>query len=181
MRLPDIIGDYFNRPRELVHHALMCMHFGEQELLQMDKRYLSPLELLSIATQHAYSADYLLQQMAQGLFKQGDSLDVLSPVTTLMYHAFQLTFKAYCLHEHRPIKEYKKLMELVELNSHLGLSSQEIFLLKTLSRQQVFNKGIDYDLWENQQQLHVFCEEIISLYERVQMMMPLELQNDYQR
>lgn len=103
-----------------------------------------------------------------------------SPITSLMYVAFQLTLKAYCLHDHRPIKEYKNLMELVELNSHLGLSTNDIFLLKTLSRQQVFNKGVDYDLWENQQQLHVFCEEIISLYERVQSMMPLELQSDYQ-
>lgn len=146
----------------------------------MDKRYLSPLELLSIATQHAYSADYLLQQRTSGIIRGTDAVDELSPVTSMMYVAFQLTFKAYCLHEHRPIKEYKNLMELVELNSHLGFSSQELILLKTLSRQQVFNKGIDYDLWENQQQLHVFCEEIISLYERVQQMMPLELQNDYQ-
>ncbi len=146
----------------------------------MDKRYLSPLELLSIATQHAYSADYLLQQRTNGIIRGTEAIDELSPVTSMMYVAFQLTFKAYCLHEHRPIKEYKNLMELVELNSHLGFSSQELILLKTLSRQQVFNKGIDYDLWENQQQLHVFCEEIISLYERVQEMMPLELQNDYQ-
>jgi hypothetical protein len=146
----------------------------------MDKRYLSPLEMISIATQHAYSADYLLQQMSSSLIRGGDAIDALSPITSLMYVAFQLTFKAYCLHDHRPIKEYKNLMELIELNNHLGLSSKELFLLKTLSRQQVFNKGIDYDLWENQQQLHVFCEEIISLYERVQQMMPLELQNDYQ-
>ena len=146
----------------------------------MDKRYLSPLELLSIATQHAYSADYILQQISRGMFRRGEEIDALAPITSLMYMAFQLTLKAYCLHEHRPIKEYKNLMELVELNSHLGLSSQEIFLLKTLSRQQVFNKGIDYDLWENQQQLHVFCEKIISLYERLQMLMPLELQRDYQ-
>ncbi|MCL9682953.1 hypothetical protein [Legionella maioricensis] len=146
----------------------------------MDKRYLSPLELLSIATQHAYSADYLLQQITSGMMRGTDTIDALSPVTSMMYVAFQLTFKAYCLHEHRPIKEYKNLIELVELNSHLGFSSQELILLKTLSRQQVFNKGINYDLWENQQQLHVFCEEIISLYERVQEMMPLELQSDYQ-
>ena len=145
----------------------------------MDKRYLSPLELISIATQHAYSADYLLQQMPDSMIRGAEAIEALSPVTSLMYAAFQLTFKAYCLHEHRPIKEYKNLMELVELNSHLGLSSQELILLKTLSRQQVFNKGIDYDLWDNQQQLHVFCEAIISLYERVQQMMPLELQNDY--
>lgn len=146
----------------------------------MDKRYLSPLELLSIATQHAYCADYMLQDSESRMVRGGDEVDALSPITSLMYQAFQLTFKAYCLHDHRPIKEYKNLMELVELNDHLGLSSQEIFLLKTLSRQQVFNKGLGYDLWENQQQLHVFCEEIISLYERVQLLMPLELQPDYQ-
>lgn len=145
----------------------------------MDKRYLSPLELISIATQHAYSADYLLQQMPDSMIRGTEAIEALSPVTSLMYAAFQLTFKAYCLHEQRPIKEYKNLMELVELNSHLGLSSQELILLKTLSRQQVFNKGIDYDLWDNQQQLHVFCEAIISLYERVQQIMPLELQSDY--
>ncbi|TAL62824.1 MAG: hypothetical protein EPN84_05910 [Legionella sp.] len=146
----------------------------------MDKRYLSPLELLSIATQHAYCADYMLQQTTGSTrVKLGAEIDSLTPITSLMYQAFQLTLKAYCLHDHRPIKEYKNLMELVELNLHLGFSSQELFLLKTLSRQQVFTKGIGYDLWDNQQQLHVFCEEIISLYARVQMLMPLELQSDY--
>jgi hypothetical protein len=146
----------------------------------VDKRYLSPLELLSIATQHAYSADFILQQLSKDHVKDDDRIDALSPITSLMYCAFQLTFKAYCLHELRPIKEHKNLMELVELNHHLGLSSQEISLLKTLSRQQAFNKGINYDLWENQQQVHVFCEQILSLYERVQKLMPIELQSDYQ-
>lgn len=143
----------------------------------MDKRYLSPTELLNIATQHAFCADYMLQKI--NLSRGGDDIDALSPVTSLMYQAFQLTLKAYCHHDHRPIKEHKNLMELVELNQHLGFSSKELFLLKTLSKQQVFNKGLGYDLWEDQQQLHVFCEEIISLYERMQMLMPLELQNDY--
>ncbi|AUH71471.1 Uncharacterised protein [Legionella sainthelensi] len=147
----------------------------------MDKRYLSPLEILNIATQHAYAADYLLQQLTHGTVRDADSLAILTPVTSLMYQAFQLTLKAYCLHEHRPIKEYKKLMELVELNSHLGFSHQEILLLKTLTKQQAFHKGTDFDLWENQQQLHVFCEEILSLYQRLQMMMPLELHPDYQQ
>lgn len=146
----------------------------------MDKHYLSPLELLTIATQHAYAADNLLQQLTTNTFGRGEGLSTLSPITSLMYHAFQLTLKAYSLHEHRPIKEYKKLMELVELNSSLGLSRQEIGLLKTLARQQAFHKGTDYDLWENRQQLHVFCEEIISLYQKLQMMMPLELHPDYQ-
>lgn len=146
----------------------------------MEKRYLTPTELLEVATQHAYCADYLLGQVQQGIHRYYQELNALTPITTLMYTAFRLTFKAYCLHEQRPIKEYKNLMELVELNSHLGLSSHELSLLKTLARQQVFNKGADYDLWENQQQLHVFCEKIISLYERVQAVMPVELQKDYQ-
>lgn len=146
----------------------------------MDRRYLSPVELLTTATQHAYCADYILKHIALGELERGDAIDVLTPVITLMYQAFQLTLKAYCLHDHRPVKEYKNLTELVVINSHLGLSSQEIILLKTLAKQYAFYKGIDYDLWENQQQLHVFCEKILSLYERVQLMMPLELQHDYQ-
>lgn len=146
----------------------------------MDKRYLSPLEMLQIATHHAYAADSLLQQVAHGSSFQVNTLAVFTPITSLMYQAFQLTLKAYCLYEHRPVKGYKNLLELLELNSHLDFSQQEILLLKTLSKHQVFNKGIDYDLWENQQQLHVFCEKILSLYQKLQMMMPLELHPDYQ-
>jgi hypothetical protein len=147
----------------------------------MDKRYLSPLEMLNIATQQAYAADYLLQQITHSTIRQADALTVLTPVTSLMYQAFQLTLKAYCLHDHRPVKEYKKLLELVELNHHLGFSQQEMTLLKMLTKQQAFLKGVDYDLWDDQQQLHVFCEEILSLYQKLQTMMPLELHPDYQQ
>lgn len=147
----------------------------------MDKRYLSPLELLSRATQHACAADYLLQHLPSvPPIRQAEAFDVFTPISSLMYQAFQLLFKAYCLHDHRPIKEHKNLMELVELNAHLGLSRHEVGLLKTLSKQQIFHKGLEYDLWDDQQQLHVFCEDILSLYERVQLLMPLELQSDYQ-
>lgn len=145
----------------------------------MDRRYLSPLELLSTSSQHAYCADYLLRHVALGELQCGDGLDALAPAVSLLYQAFQLLFRAYCLHDHRPVKEYKNLVELMELNSHLGLSSQEIALLKNLARQYAFYKGVDYELWENQQQLHVFCEKLLSLYERVQLMMPIELQGDY--
>jgi hypothetical protein len=146
----------------------------------MDKRYLTPLELLSIATQHAYSSDTLLQLATKGLMQGEESLDCLAPIISLMYHAFQLTFKAYCLHDHRPIKGHKNLIELIELIPLLGLSNKDIQLLKLLSKQYVFNKGLSYDLWDNRQQLHVFCEEIMSLYEKIQTIMPIELQSDYQ-
>lgn len=147
----------------------------------MDKRYLSPLELLTIGTQHAYAADHLLQQHKNNEFDFNNTFSILAPITSLLYQAFQLTLKAYSLHEHRPIKEYKKLMELVEMNSHLCLSNQDIGLLKALSKQQAFHKGSDYEMWDNQQQLHVFCENIINLYQRLQQMMPLELHPDYQK
>lgn len=54
----------------------------------MDRRYLSPLELLSIATQHAYTADYMLQQISNGIYRGGEAIDVLSPITSLMYVAY---------------------------------------------------------------------------------------------
>lgn len=146
----------------------------------VEKRYLTSLELLSIATQHAYCADYILQRSSMGMIKNEEEIDALLPITTLMYLAFVLTFKAYCLHYQRPIKEHKNLMELVELNGYLGLSNKDLMLLKTLAKQQAFKKGIDYDLWDNRQQLQVFCAEILSLYERVQKMMPVELQSDFQ-
>jgi hypothetical protein len=146
----------------------------------MEKRYLSPFELLTVAIQHAFAADHLLQESISAMNQKDDDFDSLAPITSLMYLAFQLTLKAYCLHDHRPVKEYKNLMELIELNLHLGLSHQEIGLLKTLSRHQVFNKGLAFDLWENRQQLQVFCAQILQLYERLQAMMPLELQSDYQ-
>lgn len=145
----------------------------------MDRRYLSPLELLSRATQHVYAAHYLLEQLTDNGTRDVEALDNFSPVITLMYNAFQLLFKAYCLHEHRPVKEYKNLIQLMELNTHLGMSIQEQILIKTLSRQHAFHKGVEFDLWEDQQQLNAFCVDIISLYERIQMLMPLELQKDY--
>lgn len=146
----------------------------------MDKHYLSPLELLSIATQHAYAADNLLQQLSPNTLNQEQTIALLTPVTSLMYFAFQLTLKAYALHDKGPIKEYKKLMELVELNDYLNFSQQELNLLKTLAKQHAFHRGFDYKLWENEQDLHVFCEKIMTLYEKLQGMMPLELDPDYQ-
>lgn len=142
----------------------------------MEKRYLSPLELLRVARQHVMCAEYLLRRESHEYPDAVDPLDVLAPVTSLMYLAFQLTFKAYCLQEHRPIKEYKNLMELVALNHHLGFSNKELNLFKTLARQQVFHKGLDYDLWDDYQQLQVFCAEIMDLYEKVYLLMPVELQ-----
>lgn len=146
----------------------------------MEKRSLSPLELLKIATRHAYCAEHLLQQKAAILRSDKEDIDSLYPVISLMYKAFLLTLKAYALHEHRASKQHKTLRELVELNQHLGFSSRDLALLKTLSQQQAFSKGLEYDLWENCQQLHVFCEQILDLYEQLQQLMPLELQKEYQ-
>ena len=144
---------------------------------EMDKEYLSPLDLLQIATEHAYSADNLLQQLTPQSPNSADSF--LIPITSLLYQAFRLTLKAYALHEGKNIKDHKTLAELVELNAHLGLSRQEVGLLKQLSRQQAFHRGIDYHLWDDHQQLQLFCEDMLCLYQRLHALMPLELHPDY--
>lgn len=146
----------------------------------MHKQFLDAVEMLKIATQHAYCAEHLLKQNAEVMMDNQLSIDVLLPITSLMYQAFELTFKAYLMHDHRQVRQYKTLFELLELNDELGLSSQEIQLINTLSRQQGFRKGVDYLLWKNRQELHLFCEQIMTLYARVQELMPLELQSDYQ-
>ena len=145
----------------------------------MDRQFLDAVDMLKIAAQHAYCAEHLLKQNGEVLLDTGLSVDALLPVATLMYQAYELTFKAYLLHDHRQVKQYKSLFELVELNDELGLSNQEIKLISTLSRQLAFRKGVDYALWENRQELHVFCEQIMTLYAKVQELMPLELQSDY--
>jgi hypothetical protein len=146
----------------------------------MNKQFITALDMLKIATQHAYCAEHLLKQNAEVMMDNNLSVDALLPITSLMYQAFELTLKAYLLYEHGQVRQYKNLFELIELNREVGLSSQEIQLLNTLSRQQAFRKGVDYLLWKNREEQHLFCEQIMALYERLQELMPLELQSDYQ-
>jgi hypothetical protein len=146
----------------------------------MDKRNLSPLELIKIATDHAYCAEHLLHRPREVPTLGRQAIDTLAPITSLMYTAFELTLKAYLLHDHKKIGPQKRLMELVDLNDGLGISNQDKQLIKNLARQQAFRKGLDYKLWENPQQLQVFCAEILAVYERLQHLMPIELQKIYQ-
>ena len=146
----------------------------------MDKQFLDAIDLVNIATQHAYCAEYLLKQNAEVMMDNHLSIDALLPISSLMYQAFELTLKAYLLHDHHQVRQYKTLFELIELNNELNLSQKEIQLINTLSRQLAFRKGVDYDLWENRQEQQVFCEQIMELYVRIQEIMPLELQGDYQ-
>ena len=146
----------------------------------MDKKVFSPNELIKIATNHAYCAAYLLDNNAELPASRGTTADALFAITTLMYMAFELTLKAYLLHDHKKTIQPKSLMELLELNSELRIADQDRQLLRTLSRQQAFRKGTDYELWEARQELQLFCAEIMDFYERLQEVMPLELQRDYQ-
>ncbi|MBA2657428.1 MAG: hypothetical protein H0U70_10695 [Tatlockia sp.] len=145
----------------------------------MDKKYFSPIELIQIATQHAYCAEHFLRNNAELVLNEDKSSDNLAPYITLMYMAFELTFKAFLAHSFITNNQHKNLVELIELSSDLGLPGQDVKLLKNLSRQFAFRKGVDYELWDDRQQLLVFCNEVIDLYERIQELMPLELQKDY--
>ena len=145
----------------------------------MDRQYLDAVDMLKIAAQHAYCAEYLLKHNAEVVTDNHLYIDALLPITSLMYQAFELTFKAFLMHDHRHVKQYKTLFELIELNDELGLSKQDIQLIATLGRQQAFRKGVDYAIWGNREELHGFCEQIITLFAHIQELTPLELQSDY--
>ena len=159
---------------------MICQLYHEKKET-MDKRYYSPLELMEIATHHARCADDLLCEVVKKTSIETPPAPSLQPVISLMYIAFETTLRAWLLHDQRPVKQPKNLSELLELSRDLFFSSQELQLLKNLSRQNAFRKGVDYELWENSQQLLVFCSDIIKLYEAMQEMMPLELQREYQQ
>lgn len=146
----------------------------------MEKRHYSPIDLIKIASQHAYCADNLLHLEKTSNHESLDLQDKLFPVISLIYTAFELTLKAYYLHYHGLIKPVKNLVELLEINDELVLSKKEVDLVKNLSYQHAFHKGVAYDLWQDGQQMHIFCYDIIALYERLQTMMPVGLQPDYQ-
>lgn len=145
----------------------------------MDRNYYSPIEMLKIAAQHAYCAQYLLNTRAEVTLDRHGHNDALIPILSLMYTAFVLMFKAYLLHDNRPVKQHKNLLELVELNLHIDLTPDDIELLRNLSRHQAFSKGIEYDLWEDREQQQNFCMEVLDFYMRLRDLMPLELQYDY--
>ncbi|MFA5959006.1 MAG: hypothetical protein WC785_00640 [Tatlockia sp.] len=146
----------------------------------MDKRYLTPFEMSQIASQHAACAHYLLQDNAEISLNGKDVVDTLTSFVSLMYLAFELTFKAYLLNQYNNNSHHKNLVELLEQCAELDLPAKDVQLIKKLSRQCSFRKGTDHEMWEDRQHLHVFCSEIVVLYERIQEVMPLELQKDYQ-
>lgn len=145
----------------------------------MDKHYYSPIEMLKIAAEHAACTQQLLQNDAEiEVYGYGET-DTFLPIASLMYTAFELTFKAVLLHDNRPVKQFKSLLELLELNTEFGFSKQELQLLKRLSRQNAFHKGFEYELWESREQQHIFCIEILALFRHMQTLMPVELHPDY--
>jgi hypothetical protein len=143
----------------------------------MEKYDYSPLALLKIATQHAYSAENLLH--AECLTFAKDTTDPFFPIATLLYSAFSLTLKAYIAHLNKPTKHEKTLTELIDMNTDIFFSAHEKKLIKKLGKQYAFHKGIGYDLFNNRQEQVAFLTEILKLYEQLQEMMPLELRADY--
>lgn len=145
----------------------------------MNKRFLEPEEMLVIATQHAYTAEFLLNQNAELKLDSNLTIDAIAPITTLMYQAIELTLKAYLIYENKPLQHCRSLKDLVLLNDDLGLSKRDLNLLGALAKHTSFKKGVCFPQWENRQQQQIFCEDIINLYARINEVMPLELHEDY--
>jgi len=137
---------------------------------------LSPQELLRIARDHAQCANFLLKNEIQ---QQLSATNTLLPVISLLYSAIELSLKAYIIHDKGKLLPVKNLTELLRANLFLELSRQEEELIKALQQQKAFRKGLDYELWDNEQQLQVFCHQILDLFAVIEEQKPLELCEDY--
>lgn len=146
----------------------------------MEKQSLSPVEMLEIAAQHAYAAEHLLKQKGEIMIDDQLKSDALLPIISMIHLAFEITFKAFLMHEQGHIRKHSNLMELAASNAQLNLSTEDKEIIQTLSRQYAFRKGLDFNLWDNRQQLHVFCERTVTLFERILKLIPVELQASYQ-
>lgn len=142
----------------------------------MEKHNLTASEFLDNATAHARAAERLLIHFHQ---TPEQSFSDLSPAITLIYQAFQQLLRAYAQHDHRRVKQIKSIGELLELTPHLPLEPQQLDDLKVLNRQYRQNKGQSYNLWENVQELHVFCVKMLDLFANLLELMPLELEANY--
>lgn len=141
-----------------------------------DKYPLGPTQMLEIALQHIGAANVLLDREQE---TQSESLHGIQPAITLIYMGIELTIKAYMLQDHHKLKPVKGLHALFEEAGWLQLSSQEELLIKQLSRQQAFRKGLDYAQWDNPQQLAVFARRLLLLHQQIMSQLPLEMQQDY--
>lgn len=146
----------------------------------MNKKFYTPWELMSLANDHACSAQYLLQHSERFGSSRKGSCDSLTSICSLMIIAFELTLRAYLSRQCTTHNSCRNLLELLELSQDLGLSNENQQLLRKLSRQQAMRKAIDHGLWQNREQLQGFCHEIIQFFERLQQILPIELHNDYQ-
>jgi hypothetical protein len=137
---------------------------------------LSPQELFRIASDHAQYANYLLQSDVQ---QKLSSTNTLLPVISLLYTAIELSLKAYIIHDTGKLLPSKNLLDLLHANLFLELSRQEEDLIRALQQQKAFRKGMNYDLWENEQQLLVFCHQILDLFAVIDEQKPIELCDEY--
>lgn len=138
----------------------------------MDKHYYSAQQLNSIAREHARCAEHLLVD------KQQEGNDSLFAVTSLMVIAHKLLLDSCFMQAGNTNPQRKTFNELIDNSTEL-LNKHEAQLLKYLNQQAAFQKGLDYELWEDGQQFTVFCHEIITLFNTLQKRIPIELDDLY--
>lgn len=146
-----------------------------------EKHLLSPKDLLEIAAQHAYCAEHLLEQQAEVKITTPPGLrsDALRPITSLIYTAFELTFKALMLHEHKKIHAQAHLLKMIEPHLELALSKELKEILNRMEKIIAYKKGVEYPLFDNREKYLIFCEKALDEFAILQKELPLELHPDY--
>lgn len=144
------------------------------------KRALTPAEMLEIAARHMFCAEHLLQNEAELSLENSERVDTLLPVVSLLYPGFEMLFKARLLHEQGVIRHVGTLHELLSQHEW-ALQREDREHIEKLARMRAFRKGIEIDLHDSREKALAFCMQLLEVYERLQKLLPLEMQLEYQQ
>lgn len=133
--------------------------------------------MINLASQACNCAETLIEQKA--FSNHVSAIDAYLPILSLFHQAFSLTFKAYAQHEYRKLRQNNSLLDLFNLNLHLGFSKDETNAITILHKLSSYTKGFTWEIWETPQEIQIFCLDLLKTFKKLRYLAPLELQDEF--
>ena len=152
-------------------------------LTKHQKINLTPIECIEHASEYAYCAEFLLRQNAQLNLSPHKVINVVYPMWSLLFQAFELLLKGYALHTMRTHKHLNTLLEYLDAFDEIKscLHYDEVILIKKLIKKQSIRKAFQYEQ-ESLEQVEdklIFTDKCLQLFEKLMSTLPIELQREY--